>query len=119
MAGEQSQIQGVPPGVTLEPVQSDNASGISGVPAGVTLEAVPAQSQIGPPNQPEGMAGRFGAYSQLGEGVLKGGKETAQGVASAINWTSDKVTDALGMQREKPWQPFQNQDLEGKTPLES
>src|SRR6266446_6127140 len=42
---DQTQIQGVPPGVTLEPVpQSSAQSNISGVPPGVTLEPVSSTS---------------------------------------------------------------------------
>jgi hypothetical protein len=91
MAGEQSQIQGVPAGVTLEPVpQNSDANGISGVPAGVTLEAVPSQSQT---QQPD--LGRFQGYSELGQGFIKGAKETARTVVgaadSAANWINQKL----------------------------
>src|SRR6266446_9640472 len=119
MAGEQSQIQGVPAGVTLEPVpQNTDANGISGVPAGVTLEAVPSQSQT-QPTAPEGMAGRFGAYNELGQGVIKGAKETARTVVGAADSAANWINQKLGTSEAHVSTPFQGQDLESKTPLES
>jgi hypothetical protein len=69
--------------------------------------------------QPEGMAGRFGAYSQLGEGVIKGAKETVQGVVGAADTAANWINRKLGTSELHAPVPFEGQDLEGKTPLES
>src|SRR6266404_1675664 len=47
MSNDQPQIQGVPPGVTLEPVQQSSTPAIQGVPAGVTLEPIQSSTAVG------------------------------------------------------------------------
>jgi hypothetical protein len=69
--------------------------------------------------QPEGMAGRFGAYSQLGEGAIKGAKETAQTLVGAADTAANWINQKLGTSELHAPTPFQGQDLESRTPLES
>jgi hypothetical protein len=69
--------------------------------------------------QPEGMAGRFGAYNELGQGVIKGAKETARTVVGAADSAANWINRKLGTSEAHVSIPFQGQDLEGKTPLES
>src|SRR6266404_2250153 len=46
--------------------------------------------------QPEGMAGRFGAYNELGQGVIKGAKETARTVVGAVDSAANWINQKLG-----------------------
>src|SRR6266852_6957081 len=93
------------------------------------ISSAPAQSQDGSLHlsdlitgnrpQPEGMAGRFGAYSQFGEGAIKGAKETAQTLVGAADTAANWINRKLGTSELHAPIPFEGQDLEGKTPLES
>ena len=69
--------------------------------------------------QPEGMAARFGAYNELGQGVIKGAKETVQGVVGAADTAANWINRKLGTSELHAPTPFEGQDLEAKTPTES
>src|SRR5215475_8989320 len=130
------QIQGLPDGAIVGPAfqapVTPTTQHIEGLPDGAVVgpsySTVSAQFDKTPQyvkdmaaNNPNSYgSGRFNAYAQLGEGVIKGAKETARGVTSLWNKAADTVADTVGVQRDKPIPvPFQNEDLEGKTPLET
>jgi hypothetical protein len=84
--------------------------------------AHPLQMQLNPPAKD---LGPYQGDYELGQGVIKGAKETAQGTVKAVNWLADRAQDAAyalhlkGPGYEPEWKvPFQGQDLEAKTPLE-
>lgn len=104
---QQPQIQGVPPGVTLEPVQPSSTPSIQGVPAGVTLEPIQQQTQPMVTNSagetmPADVAarhaltrqgktdapvdlGQYQGVSEIGHGFIKEAARTGEGVANLIN----------------------------------
>lgn len=78
------QISGVPPGVTLEPIQQSSQP--SGVPPGVTLE--PIQSQKSPTAQPSQSTDSAGAFTQVGrfaKGFGEGVLDTTAGIGEMIH----------------------------------
>jgi hypothetical protein len=63
--------------------------------------------------------GRFQGYSELGQGFIKGAKETARTVVGAADTAANWINRKLGTSELHAPTPFEGQDLEGKTPLES
>jgi hypothetical protein len=63
--------------------------------------------------------GRFQGYSELGQGFIKGAKETARTVVGAADTAANWINQKLGTSELHAPTPFEGQDLEGKTPLES
>jgi hypothetical protein len=108
-----------------DPVTLDMSTSQPLNPAPVTLDMSTSQPLSAAPSAdssaqpPEGMAGRFGAYSQLGEGAIKGAKETAQTLVGAADTAANWINRKLGTSELHAPVPFEGQDLESKTPLES
>ena len=64
-------------------------------------------------------SGRFNAYAELGEGAIKGFKETTRGTVELADKAANWINRKLGTSELHAPVPFQGQDLEGKTPTES
>src|SRR5947209_20286280 len=64
-------------------------------------------------------AGRFQGYSELGQGFIKGGKESIQTLVGAADSAANWINQKLGTSEAHVSSPFQGQDLESKPQLES
>jgi len=86
------------------------------------IDAAPAQSQAAQPSHPgvfDLLAGNPQASPEVGEGFIKGAKETARTVVGAADSAANWINRKLGTSELHVPIPFEGQDLEGKTPLES
>jgi len=63
------------------------------------------------------MAGRFGAYNELGQGVIKGAKETAQTVVGAADSAANWINRKLGTSELHAPIPFEGKTLREKLRL--
>src|ERR1700726_1439581 len=118
------------PNASYQPAQAASAPAFDPNAEYQPATAAPAQSSDGSPHlsdliapksqtvQPPD-AGRFQGYSELGQGFIKGAKETARTLVGAADTAANWINRKLGTSELHAPIPFQGQDLEGKTPLES
>jgi hypothetical protein len=113
-----------PAASTAPPAASSTGDMFDQLAAGVhpsQVQQVDKSSATGSPqldvsNSPDPLAGRYQAYSELGEGAIKGAKETARTVGG---WLGEAFGSPNVKPEDQPLAPFKNQDLEAKTPTES
>src|ERR1700687_6502686 len=90
------------------------------IPQDVKANLWDAKRSLAAPVQPPAQdLGRFQGAYELGQGAIKGAKETAQTAGKPWNWAADKIADSVGAPHDKPFAvPFQGEDTEPKTPLQ-